>query len=49
MTYGFKVVQEMTRGLADYMDRKGYATIEDFRGRAVSPSPTGSTSTLIMW
>ena len=39
MTYGFKVVQEMTSGLADYMDRKGYATIEDFRGRAV-PSMT---------
>ena len=39
MTYGFKVVQEMITGLADYMDAKGYATIEDFRGRAV-PSIT---------
>ena len=39
MTYGFKVVQEMTTGLADYMDAKGYATIEDFRGRAI-PSIT---------
>jgi dihydropyrimidine dehydrogenase (NAD+) subunit PreA len=36
MTYGFKVVQEMATGLADYMDAKGCATIEDFRGRAVS-------------
>ena len=33
MTYGFKVVQEMITGLNDYMDEKGYATIEDFRGR----------------
>ncbi len=39
MTYGFKIVEEMTSGLAAYMDRKGYATIEDFRGRAV-PSIT---------
>ena len=35
MTYGFKIVQEMIAGLSDYMDEKGYATIEDFRGRAV--------------
>ena len=34
MTYGFKVVQEMTAGLSDWMDEKGYASIEDFRGRA---------------
>ncbi len=35
MTYGFKIVQEMISGLSDYMDEKGYASIEDFRGRAV--------------
>jgi len=35
MTYGFKIVQEMIAGLENYMDEKGYATIEDFRGRAV--------------
>ena len=35
MTYGFKIVEEMTSGLARFMDEKGYATIEDFRGRAV--------------
>ncbi|MEO0497596.1 MAG: NAD-dependent dihydropyrimidine dehydrogenase subunit PreA [Pseudomonadota bacterium] len=34
MTYGFKIVQEMIDGLSDYMDRKGYETIEDFRGMA---------------
>jgi dihydropyrimidine dehydrogenase (NAD+) subunit PreA len=39
MTYGFKVVEEMISGLATYMDSKGYATIDDFRGRAV-PSIT---------
>jgi dihydropyrimidine dehydrogenase (NAD+) subunit PreA len=35
MTYGFKIVEEMISGLSRWMDEKGYATIEDFRGRAV--------------
>ncbi len=35
MTYGFKIVQEMIAGLENYMDEKGFATIEDFRGMAV--------------
>ena len=35
MTYGFGVIKEMTAGLERYMDDKGYAGIEDFRGRAV--------------
>jgi dihydropyrimidine dehydrogenase (NAD+) subunit PreA len=35
MTYGFKIVSEMISGLEQYMDEKGYATLEDFRGRAV--------------
>ncbi len=35
MTYGFKIVEEMKTGLARWMDEKGYATVEDFRGRAV--------------
>ena len=35
MTYGFKIVQEMISGLSNFMDAKGYPTIEDFRGRAV--------------
>ncbi len=35
MTYGFKIVEEMKSGLARWMDEKGYATVEDFRGRAV--------------
>ena len=34
MTYGFKVVQEMIAGLANFMDSKGYRTIQDFRGQA---------------
>ena len=39
MTYGFKIVQEMISGLSDWMDEKGYKTIEDFRGLA-SPNVT---------
>ena len=35
MTYGFRIVEEMQSGLARWMDEKGYASIEDFRGRAV--------------
>jgi dihydropyrimidine dehydrogenase (NAD+) subunit PreA len=35
MTYGFKIVQEMITGLENWMDEKGYATLEDFRGKAV--------------
>ena len=35
MTYGFKIVSEMISGLSDWMDGKGYASIEDFRGLAV--------------
>jgi dihydropyrimidine dehydrogenase (NAD+) subunit PreA len=36
MTYGFKIVQDMCDGLSNYMDDKGFAGIEDFRGRAVA-------------
>ncbi|MBL0149271.1 MAG: NAD-dependent dihydropyrimidine dehydrogenase subunit PreA [Ideonella sp.] len=39
MVYGFKIVQEMIDGLANYMDDMGFATTEDFRGRAL-PSVT---------
>jgi dihydropyrimidine dehydrogenase (NAD+) subunit PreA len=35
MHYGFRIVEEMASGLANWMDEKGYRTIEDFRGKAV--------------
>src|SRR6476646_9519896 len=35
MTYGFRIVEEMKAGLSRYLDEKGYASIEDFRGRAI--------------
>jgi dihydropyrimidine dehydrogenase (NAD+) subunit PreA len=35
MTYGFKVVQEMTAGLAQWMDDNGHADLDAIRGRAV--------------
>lgn len=34
MTYGFKIVQEMISGLSEWMDQKGFTSIEDFRGMA---------------
>jgi len=34
MHYGFRIVEDMISGLSNWMDSKGYKTIEDFRGRA---------------
>ena len=36
MTYGFRIVQDLCSGLSEYMDAKGFETIEAFRGRAVA-------------
>jgi len=35
MVYGFKIVQEMTDGLSNYMDEMGFASIDDFKGKAI--------------
>jgi dihydropyrimidine dehydrogenase (NAD+) subunit PreA len=35
MTYGFKIVQEMISGLSEWMDDKGYTSVEQVVGRAV--------------
>ena len=35
MVYGFKIVQEMSDGLSNYMDEMGFTSIDDFRGRAL--------------
>ncbi len=35
MVYGFKVVEDMIDGLANWMDGKGYGTVEEFTGKAV--------------
>jgi dihydropyrimidine dehydrogenase (NAD+) subunit PreA len=35
MHYGFKIVDDMIDGLSNWMDSKGYRTLDDFRGRAV--------------
>ncbi len=35
MTYGFKIVEEMKTGLSQWMDEKGYASIDQVVGRAV--------------
>ncbi len=34
MVYGFKIVEEMVSGLSNWMDEKGYRTLEDFTGKA---------------
>ena len=35
MTYGFKIVEEMCSGLANYLDAKGLGRVDDLRARAV--------------
>jgi len=35
MTHGFKIVEDMKGGLANWMDEKVYKETEDFRGKAV--------------
>lgn len=35
MTYGFKIVEEMKLGLSDWMDEKGYTSVDQFVGMAV--------------
>ncbi|MGS4886625.1 NAD-dependent dihydropyrimidine dehydrogenase subunit PreA [Roseibium sp. MB-4] len=35
MTYGFKVVEDMIEGLSDWMDEKGYTSVDQVVGRAV--------------
>jgi dihydropyrimidine dehydrogenase (NAD+) subunit PreA len=35
MTYGFKIVEEMISGLEQWMDEKGYSSLDDFVGMAV--------------
>ena len=35
MTYGFKVVEDMIDGLSDWMDQKGYTSVDQFIGSAV--------------
>jgi len=34
MTYGFKIIDELTTGLANWMSEAGYNTIDDFVGKA---------------
>ncbi|MEE9426919.1 MAG: NAD-dependent dihydropyrimidine dehydrogenase subunit PreA [Paracoccaceae bacterium] len=35
MTYGFKIIDEMVSGLSQWMDEKGYSSVEEVVGRAV--------------
>jgi dihydropyrimidine dehydrogenase (NAD+) subunit PreA len=35
MHYGFRIVQDMIDGLNNWMDEKGYRSLDDVRGRAV--------------
>jgi dihydropyrimidine dehydrogenase (NAD+) subunit PreA len=34
MTYGFRIIEELTQGLSDWMDEAGYTSVSDIVGRA---------------
>jgi len=34
MTYGFRIIEELTQGLSDWMDESGYQNVSDIVGRA---------------
>jgi len=36
MHYGYRIVEDMIDGLSNWMDAKGFATIEDFRGLSLA-------------
>jgi dihydroorotate dehydrogenase len=44
MVYGFKIVEEMISGLSNWMDEKGYRTLDEFVGKATSASVAISAS-----
>ena len=35
MHYGYRIVEDMIDGLRNWMDEKGFATIDDFRGKSI--------------
>jgi dihydropyrimidine dehydrogenase (NAD+) subunit PreA len=35
MHYGYRIVEDMRDGLSNWMDEKGFATIDDFRGKSL--------------
>ena len=35
MRFGFRIIDDMVDGLENWMDEKGYTTLEDFRGAAI--------------
>ena len=35
MRYGFRIIDDLVDGLGNWMDEKGYANLEDFRGAAI--------------
>ena len=35
MHYGYRIVEDLIDGLSCWMDEKGFATVEDFRGRSL--------------
>jgi len=36
MHYGYRIVEDMIDGLANWMDEKGFQTLDDFRGRSLN-------------
>ncbi|GIT08477.1 MAG: hypothetical protein CM1200mP30_21070 [Pseudomonadota bacterium] len=45
MHYGFKIVDDMIDGLNNWMDEKGYQTLEDFKGQQLRMLRNGNILT----
>ena len=35
MKYGFRIIDDLNEGLSNWMDEKGYKTIDDFKGKSI--------------
>jgi dihydropyrimidine dehydrogenase (NAD+) subunit PreA len=35
MKYGFRIIDDLCEGLSNWMDEKGYKTLDDFRGKSI--------------
>jgi dihydropyrimidine dehydrogenase (NAD+) subunit PreA len=36
MHYGFRIIEDLCDGLSNWMDSKGFATLDDFRGKSIA-------------
>ena len=45
MHYGYRIVEDMIDGLGNWMDEKGFRTLDDFRGKSLPRVTDWNSST----